>query len=227
MRNAPARYVLAAVLALLTVCPRARADEFPAPRRERIEWCDIWFTDAEKNELPRVLLIGDSIARGYFDGVEAKLEGRAYCGRLTTSRSVCDPVFFRELELVLAQYRFSVIHVNNGLHGWGYTEEQYRSGVERLFALLERWGGGARVIWASTTPVREAGGMAEHAARVNARNAVAAELAAARGIPVDDLHSLVSEHPDWYAGDGVHFNEAGKAAQAAEVAARVAAELTE
>ncbi len=48
------------------------ADE---PVRERIEWIDIWVTDADKNELPRVLLVGDSIARGYFsDGVSERLK---------------------------------------------------------------------------------------------------------------------------------------------------------
>ena len=46
--------------------------------RERIEWADIWVTDADKSDLPRVLLIGDSITRGYFDGVEKPLAGKAY-----------------------------------------------------------------------------------------------------------------------------------------------------
>ncbi len=29
------------------------------PIRERIEWADIWVTDADKDDLPRVLLIGE------------------------------------------------------------------------------------------------------------------------------------------------------------------------
>ena len=33
------------------------------PAREAIEWCDIWISHANKTNLPRVLLIGDSIAR--------------------------------------------------------------------------------------------------------------------------------------------------------------------
>ena len=47
-----------------------------------------------RNDLPRVLLIGDSIVRGYFGDVERALEGRANCARLTTSRCICDPVFY-------------------------------------------------------------------------------------------------------------------------------------
>ena len=72
------------------------------PKRERIEWCDIWITDAEKEGVPRVLLIGDSITRGYYGEVEKLLAGRAHCARLTTSRCVSDPVFFDELSLVLS-----------------------------------------------------------------------------------------------------------------------------
>jgi len=36
------------------------------PILERIEWVDIWGTDANKDGLHRVLLVGDSITRGYF-----------------------------------------------------------------------------------------------------------------------------------------------------------------
>ena len=82
------------------------------PVRERIEWADIWVTDADKIDLPRVLLVGDSITRGYFDGVEKQLAGKAYCARLTTSKCVADPSFLDEVQLLLKQYRFAVIHFN-------------------------------------------------------------------------------------------------------------------
>jgi hypothetical protein len=48
-----------ATLILLVVLPAiVRAEE---PVRERIEWADIWVTDADKNDQPRVLFIGDSV----------------------------------------------------------------------------------------------------------------------------------------------------------------------
>jgi len=122
--------------------------------RERIEWCDIWITNADSNDLPRVLLIGDSITRGYFGGVEKALDGKANCARLTTSRCICDPVFFDELEMVLRQYPFDVIHFNNGLHGWGYSEAQYREAFPKLLDTLRRENPNARLIWTTTTPVR-------------------------------------------------------------------------
>ena len=55
------------LIPLLAVAQLVAAEE---PIRERIEWADIWITDADKDDLPRVLLIGDSITRGYFGEVE-------------------------------------------------------------------------------------------------------------------------------------------------------------
>ncbi|MBI1319100.1 MAG: SGNH/GDSL hydrolase family protein [Candidatus Hydrogenedens sp.] len=219
--------VLSFVAAALCA-PLAQADNAaPALHRERIEWCDIWFTDAEKDALPRVLLIGDSITRGYFPGVESALDGKAYCGRLTTSRSVCDPVFFQELALVLGQYDFAVIHFNNGLHGWDYTEDEYRAGFQRLVDALREQAPKAKLICALTTPVQPSGGMADSAPRVAARNAIATEICQSAGIPLDDLHTPAAEHADHFSGDGVHFNEDGKKAQVKLVAEAVAAALGE
>ena len=49
------------LLATLMMAQFVSADE---PIRERTEWADIWVTDADKDDLPRVLVIGDSITRG-------------------------------------------------------------------------------------------------------------------------------------------------------------------
>ena len=189
--------------------------------RERIEWADIWVTDADKDDLPRVLLIGDSITRGYFAGVEKHLAGKAYCARLTTSKCVSDPSFLDEVQLLLKQYKFAVIHFNNGLHGWGYTEEQYRAGLVNLMETFDKHASNAKLIWATTTPVRERDDLSrvsQRTERVKARNRIAAEIVKERGIPADDLYGLVKQQPDWYSGDGVHFNGKGKEAQAAAVA---------
>lgn len=102
-----------------------------------------------------MLLIGDSITKGYFGEVEKRLAGKACCARLTTSKCVSDPFFPDEVQLLLKQYKFATIHVNSGLHGWGYTEEQYRDGLLRLMNTFQKRAGDAKIIWATTTPVRE------------------------------------------------------------------------
>ena len=60
------------------------------PARESIEWCDIWISHANETNLPRVLLIGDSIVRDYYPEVEKRLAGKAFVARLATSRFVAD-----------------------------------------------------------------------------------------------------------------------------------------
>jgi len=201
------------------------------PVRERIEWCDIWITNAEQHDLPRVLLIGDSITRAYFGGVEKVLEGQANCARLTTSRCICDRVFFDELDMVLRQYSFDVIHFNNGLHGWGYTEAQYREAFPKLLATLQRGNPNAKLIWTTTTPVRAGANgnsplLDEKTERVRERNRIARQIVGQTGPAVDDLFGLVIEHPEYYSSDGVHFNNEGKAIQAQQVAQSILAQLT-
>ena len=66
--------LLCALLSVLLMAPFRSAEE---PVRERIEWIDIWVTDADKDDLPRVLLVGDSITRGYFGDVEKHLSAKA------------------------------------------------------------------------------------------------------------------------------------------------------
>ncbi len=217
---------LVILLSLLTMVSFISADE---PIRERIEWIDIWVTDADKDDLPRVLFVGDSITRGYFGGVEKHLAGKARCARLTTSKCVSDPTFNDDLLLLLKQYRFSVIHFNNGLHGWGYTEDQYRDGLLRTMAAVKEHAGDARFIWATTTPMRESSDLqkfAERTERVKVRNKLAAEIIKENGVSTNDLFELVKDHADWTSPDGVHFNGQGNEALAKQVAESVAACLT-
>ena len=212
-------------VALFSVAVFAQFVSAEEPIRERIEWADIWVTDADKDDLPRVLLIGDSITRGYFGDVEKRLAGKAYCARLTTSKCVSDPSFSDEVQLLLKHYKFAVIHFNNGLHGWGYSEDQYRDGLLNFLATVKENAGDAKLIWATTTPVRERSDLqqfGERTERVKARNKIAAEIMKECDIPINDLYGLVEQHPDWHSGDGVHFNGKDKEAQAKQVAEIVA-----
>ena len=194
------------------------------PLLERIEWSDIWVVDANKDALPRILLVGDSIVRGYFDAVEKALEGTAYCARYTTSKFMGNPDYLAELEVLLNGYRFDVIHINNGLHGWAYTEGQYAASFPPLLDTLEKHGKGAAVIWATTTPVRSGRRLVQFdkkTERVKERNRIAVEVMNRHGIPVNDLYGPVEQHPEFYSKDGTHFNNEGRAAQGKQVAEAV------
>ncbi len=200
----------------------------PHIAREAIEWCNIWIPDANETTLPRVLLVGDSITGGYGAKVADALKGKASVARLTTSKSVGDPALLAEVALVLGQCRFDVVHFNNGLHGWGYSEEEYQKAFPELLATIRKHAPQARLIWATITPVRQAGKLdviAENTNRVRARNKIAEEIVAREGISVDDLYGLVKDHPEYWSADGVHFNAQGVAAQVEQVTKRIAETL--
>lgn len=196
--------------------------------REHIEWCDIWVRSAGKTGNPRALFIGDSICRGYYPQVEKLLEGKAECARVATSRFVCDPVYQQELALVLDHYRFPVIHLNNGLHGWDYSEADYADGVHRLLEFVERAAPSATLIWASSTPVYQSGDLTRFNPwheRVIERNRLAAAIVGSHGIPINDLFNLALGKTAWFCNDGVHYAAEGSAQLAAQVAEHVAARL--
>jgi lysophospholipase L1-like esterase len=210
-------------IAIVAATTEIHATE-PRISREAIEWCNIWIPDANDTTLPRVLLIGDSITGGYGPKVADALKGKASVARLTTSKSIGDPTLLAEVALVLGQCHFDVVHFNNGLHGWGYTEEEYRQHFPELVATIRKHAPQAKLIWATITPMRQAGKLdviAEGTKRVQARNKIAEEIIAREGIAVDDLYGLVKDHPEYWSQDGVHFNAQGVGAQVEQVTKRI------
>ena len=205
------------------------ADDQPAKSiPEAVEWLEVRVNAADDHKLPRVLLVGDSITGGYFPGVVNELKGRANVARFASSRGLGDPALFKELALMLEQYQFSVIHFNNGLHGWAYTEDDYRAAFPKLLQLLKEHAPGAKLIWASTTPHRMGAPKFEQFDpknnRIQERNRIAAELVAQAGIPVNDLYALEENHPE-HMTDGCHYKPESAAVQAKQVARFVAAAL--
>ena len=196
------------------------------PSRESIEWCDIWISHANETNLPRVLLLGDSIVRDYYPEVEKHLAGKAFVARLSTSRFVADPVLLKEVALVLDGTKFDVIHFNNGMHGWLHSEAAYRKALPKLIKTIRSHAPNAKLIWAATTPLRDGKGVtsdtkAEYSdERIAARNAIAAEIMTAQKIPIDDLNAAVRGHPEYHS-DNVHFNGQGVQIQAAQVSAEI------
>ena len=183
--------------------------------RENTEWCDIRVSGASGTTYPRVLLIGDSIARSYYPHVQKELGGRYACARIASSKCVADRMYSRELELVLEEYEFSHIHFNNGLHGWDYDESSYAKSLAGTFDMLAEHCETRSLIWGSTTPVwakGEAKTLDARTERVRERNRIAAGLASARNIVVNDLFSKVVGRPELFSADGVHFLEAGQIA---------------
>jgi len=219
-----------AVLGLVGGLPAAGTDATP-PARESIEWCDIWISHANETNLPRVLLIGDSIAREYYSEVEKRLAGKAFVARLATSRFAADSVLLKEIELVLDQAKFDVIHFNNGMHGWQHSEREYQKALTKVIKTIRIHAPKAKLIWATTTPLKDGKGVtydtkAEYSdERIAARNAIAAEIMSSQKIPTIDLNAAVRGHPEYHS-DNVHFNGHGVQILATQVTDAVEKLLT-
>lgn len=192
--------------------------------REGTEWCNIWMPNANKHDLPRVLLIGDSVTQGYGPDVEKELTGRAYVARLATSRCVGDPVLHAEIAALLGADTFDVIHFNNGLHGVGsVSEKEYAEFLPQMLAHIRKLAPQAKLIWATCTPSHVNGKfeqLAPNNANITERNRISTELMAKDGIPVNDLYALMLPHSEFCA-DGLHYKAEGKAMQGKQVAAEI------
>ena len=125
----------------------------------------------------------------------------------------------------MERVRCRVVHFNNGMHGWNYTEAQYKSAspayLHAVRTLIEKNGA---LIWA--LPRRSAPDADTGATnlRIDQRNQIARQFAEEAGIPIDDQFSLMQQHRDLHE-DSVHFNSAGAKIQADQVTAMIRAAL--
>jgi hypothetical protein len=195
----------------------------PVSTPEDIEWTWEVRPPHPNPQLPNVLLLGDSISRNYFPQATNDLAGIANLYLMASSTSVGDPrlphqiVEFSALEKV----RFRVVHFNNGMHGWGYSEAQYQAAFPSfLNSVRDLLGKHGTLIWATITPVRPDASNGATNPRIERRNAIALSLVNAAGIAVDDQHALMMQHRDLYE-DSIHFNPAGASIQGDQAAATI------
>ena len=173
--------------------------------------------------LPKVLLIGDSVSRGYTQAVRKELQGKANVHRAPEN---CGPVAngLRKIEIWLGQGNWDVIHFNFGIHDRATPLSDYAKRLEEFLERMEKTG--AKVVWASTTPIPEDPAKKQSAASIVERNAVAAALMKKRGHSIDDLFAEVSPKLDALQNpNDVHFNAAGYDFLGAQVTASLLAEL--
>ena len=157
--------------------------------------------------LPRVLLIGDSVSRGYTQAVRQALVGKANVHRAPAN---CGPTAsgLKNLEVWLGDGRWDVIHFNFGIHDRNTPVNEY---LDRLATIVKRLQAtGARLIWASTTPIPDDPAKKQSAASIVERNTAAAALMAKHGIAVNDLFTAITPRlAELQNPNDVHFNAAG------------------
>jgi hypothetical protein len=190
------------------------ASQFTHPR-ETIEWTTTYCYNANDNKLPRILLVGDSICNGYQSFVRDELAGTAYVAFCATSKCVTDKSYLRQLAFILDEYNYSIVHFNNGLHSLTTDNRNWEISLRAAIKLIKEKAPNAKIIWASSTPLKDI----ELTAKARELNALASKVMEEEGIPTDDLFSLMDpldRDTNW--SDTFHFKEATKEMQAKAVA---------
>ncbi len=209
-------------------------------------------TITDDPKLPRVLLMGDSVSIAYALEVRKLLSGRANvhrvpanCGSTKTALGSYGLVRW----LPDAKEKWDVIHFNHGLHDLSYRfandsdrdqdgnyatplngghqnvpPEEYEKNLRKVVVRLKQTG--AKLIFASTTPVPEcdAGKYVKDSERPY--NDVARKVMADEGVVWNDLWGLVKPQQEKLQGKrNVHFLPIGSTVMAKRVAEVIAAQL--
>jgi len=226
-RRLTQRSGLTAAVLLLILTSTAFAAQKHVPIPEEIEWTWEVRPPHPDTKLPNVLVLGDSISRNYFPEVTKDLAGTANVYLMASSTSVGDPRLPREIREFAAMENvpFRVVHFNNGMHGWGYTEAQYKAAFPNFLRTVRSLGhGNSALIWATTTPVQPQAFNGATNLRIDSRNAIALSFIDAAHISIDDQHALMMQHRDLYQ-DTVHFNNEGSKLMGDQTAAAIRKQL--
>lgn len=192
-------------------------------------------------KLPRVLLIGDSIAMGYTLPLRELLKDQANVHfpieNCHTSRQILE-----RLDTYLGDKPWDVINFNCGIHDLTLKDEngrsikagqqgkpwvpieEYRENLAKIIGRLRKTG--ATLIWCSSTPVADIWPHRKPA-DIDRYNAVAKEVMQQHNIPITDLNAAVQRDGKPKYDDGAHFSIEGCREMALDVAQPIAAALAE
>ncbi len=197
----------------------------PLHKRDKIAGkSNAWDFVADDPKLPRVLLIGDSVSRGYTQATRAALAGKANVHRAPEN---CGPTAngLKKLDVWLAGGKWDVIHFNFGIHDRATKAADYEQRLEAIVTKLKATG--AKVIWASTTPIppdTKDGPSATQA--IVEKNKIAANVMAKHGVATDDLFTFVIPHLAKVQNPkDVHFTNEGYDLLGKQVAASITVAL--
>jgi lysophospholipase L1-like esterase len=166
-----------------------------------------WDFVQDDPKLPRVLLIGDSISRGYTLAARKALAGAANVHRAPEN---CGPTSngLKKLSVWLSDGHWDIIHFNFGIHDRKTPLADYEKRLEAITTQLKATG--AQLIWATTTPVREGGMKDATESDLASRREVAARVMAKHGVAINDLHATMQPHLEAHQPpQDVHFKEPG------------------
>ena len=190
---------------------------------ENIEWSigyAFHLTDSNQR-LPRVLLVGDSICNGYQGEVQKALEGLMSVSYWVSSYCVTSPRYLKLLEFYLEESPYEVVHFNNGLHSLGTPDAAWESGFRSALRLIKEKQPRAKIVFTTSTPLKDVG----KTAKAKALNEIGRRVAKEEGVKLeDDLFSLLDpldRNQNWT--DVLHHKPALRRMEAEQVATACAA----
>ncbi len=183
--------------------------------------------------LPRVLIIGDSVSIGYTTPVRTLLQGKANVHRIPQNGSSTGNGL-TNLKKWLGDGKWDAIHFNFGLHdakqlpeGTRHSDPDiYEKNLREIVKQLRATG--AKLIWATTTPVPDGGILSptRRFADVAIYNAIAKKVMEENAVAIDDLHgAILPKVAALQIPHDVHFTKEGSQFLAERVAASIAAGL--
>jgi len=196
----------------------------------------------DETDLPRVLIIGDSISIGYTIPVREILENFVNVHRPSTN-CASTKHGLKSINKWLGNKKWDVIHFNWGLHDLKYMGpkgenladpnissnkqqvpiKEYSKNLDQLVQTMKKTG--AQLIWRNTTPVPE-GSKGRVVGDSDKYNKAATEIMVKYGIPTNDLYNFSKENWDEVGRKAnVHFTSQGSKKLASLVAESIAAEL--
>jgi len=217
---------------LLSGLVPALAQQVPSPEKSKRSPNPVLAPIADAPGLPRVLLIGDSISMAYTLPVRKRLEGKANVHRIPanggpTKNGVAS------LKKWLGGGKWDVIHFNWGIHdlkimpdGKRQVESaDYEANLRQLVATLKATG--AKLIWASTTPIPEGGlNPPRSFGKVADYNEIAARVMKENGVTINDLNAwMTPRFEEFHKPKDLHYTEAGSEHLAEKVAEAVSQAL--
>lgn len=170
--------------------------------------------------LPKVLFVGDSIRMGYAPIVIEKLKDKA---TFINPKDNCGDSanVVKNLDKWMEETPAFVV-LNCGLHDLKFKDNKYQVDPEKyeknLKEIITRIRGkGAKVVFATTTPIDDDGhkkrkaGFDRKDADVKKYNEIAARIMKAENVPVIDLNAVVTKAgaKKVQRADGTHYGEEG------------------
>lgn len=106
-------------------------------RKERFEWFNTWCDETNDNSLPRILIVGDSIANGYSAPLRKELIRLAHLDHFTTSYAIDNKLYFKFLSEFVKNSHYDLIQFNFGLHGWHIGANSYSKKISKIIEFLK------------------------------------------------------------------------------------------